>query len=223
MLQKLLQHQSEDPPDPRQLRPDLPEDLSRVVRKLLAKNPQQRYQQPDDLAADLLMLAAKHGLQLPTPTTAQRAASREQKPAFLVQHLPWLAPVGVLALVAFALAIGGNGPNDGVHPAPIHHLTVGDGAPTDHSPSGISDRGAGDDTQHKPAADHSATTATGDAARETGGNQEVARASAAGNGAPIVTTAQIADTLADLRGQVKILIARVEQMADKSLEPRTDR
>ncbi len=216
VLQKLLQHQSEEAPDPRVLRPDVPEDLSRVVRKLLVKNPQQRYQQPDDLAADLLMLAAKHGLQLPTPTAAQWASRRDQAPSFLVRHLPWIGPIAALGLVALALAIWGNGPSDNVHPAPIQHVAGVGTTPTDVNP-GSGDHGASGGTANKSANDQTSAPTTTGPVPATGGLEIVARPS---TGAPIVTTAQIADTLADLRSQVKTLVARVEEMADKSLEPR---
>ena len=39
VLQKLLQHQAEDPVDPRQFRPDLPSEIGAILAKMLAKNP----------------------------------------------------------------------------------------------------------------------------------------------------------------------------------------
>src|SRR5204863_7405654 len=44
VLQKLLQHQGEEPSDVSELRPDVPYELSRILRTLLAKNPARRYQ-----------------------------------------------------------------------------------------------------------------------------------------------------------------------------------
>jgi serine/threonine-protein kinase len=52
-LQAML---NEQPPPLRTLRPDLPPDLERIVFKLLAKDPAQRYQTGDDLARDLRAL-----------------------------------------------------------------------------------------------------------------------------------------------------------------------
>ena len=49
VLQKLLQHQGDDPPDVRAVRPDLPEEVSRVLRKMMAKDPGRRYQDPAKL------------------------------------------------------------------------------------------------------------------------------------------------------------------------------
>ena len=53
VLQKLLQHQSDDPLDPRQFRPDLPLEIGPILTRLLAKNPARRYQLPSELIADL--------------------------------------------------------------------------------------------------------------------------------------------------------------------------
>ena len=67
VLQKLLQHQGDEPPDPREFRADLPDDLVRIVWRMLAKSPEQRYQSPDELVADLLTFAANHGLRTTSP------------------------------------------------------------------------------------------------------------------------------------------------------------
>ena len=57
MLQKLLQHQADQPPDLRQFRPELPEDVNRILRKMLAKDPHHRYASPMELVNDLLWVA----------------------------------------------------------------------------------------------------------------------------------------------------------------------
>ena len=62
MLQKLLQHQADQPPDLRQFRPDLPEDVNRILRKMLAKDPRRRYASPLELVNDLLWVARAAGL-----------------------------------------------------------------------------------------------------------------------------------------------------------------
>ncbi len=67
VLQKLLQHQGDDPPDPRELRPDLPDDAVRILWRMLAKSPERRYQAPEELLADLLAFATAHGLPTATP------------------------------------------------------------------------------------------------------------------------------------------------------------
>ena len=54
MLQKLLQHQADQPPELRQFRPELPDDVNRILRKMLAKDPRRRYASPLELVNDLL-------------------------------------------------------------------------------------------------------------------------------------------------------------------------
>jgi serine/threonine protein kinase len=51
--QKMIWHQVRQPKSLRQLRPDVPEDLVRVMEKMLAKEPTRRYQEPAEVAAAL--------------------------------------------------------------------------------------------------------------------------------------------------------------------------
>src|SRR6185312_15888515 len=64
VLQKLLQHQEEPPPDIRSLNPAVPVDLARVLTKLMAKDRERRYQSPEQLVRDLLAVAGRQGLTL---------------------------------------------------------------------------------------------------------------------------------------------------------------
>lgn len=49
MVQKIRKHHSGELPNTRALRPDLPEGLEAILRKLMAKDPAHRYQSPGDL------------------------------------------------------------------------------------------------------------------------------------------------------------------------------
>lgn len=53
LAQKLLRHQNATPPDVQQLRADIPTGLAKVVQKMLAKQPADRYQTPAEVAAAL--------------------------------------------------------------------------------------------------------------------------------------------------------------------------
>jgi formylglycine-generating enzyme required for sulfatase activity len=64
LAEKLLRHQQAEPPPLEQLRADVPAGLSAVVGKMLAKRPEDRYQTPGDLAAELSALL-KNGPQEP--------------------------------------------------------------------------------------------------------------------------------------------------------------
>ncbi len=50
---------TEPAPDVRQLRPEIPEDLARIVARLLEKLPEKRYQDGDKLASDLTLFAGR--------------------------------------------------------------------------------------------------------------------------------------------------------------------
>ncbi|MFO0961086.1 MAG: serine/threonine-protein kinase, partial [Isosphaeraceae bacterium] len=65
VLQKLLQHQEEPPPNVRDANPAVPSGLAAIVYKLMAKDRNRRYQSPEQLGHDLLTLAADLGLRLP--------------------------------------------------------------------------------------------------------------------------------------------------------------
>lgn len=56
-LQKLLMHGTKMPEDPRYFRNDLSDPLIAILRKMMAKKPKDRYQEPVDLVNDLKMLA----------------------------------------------------------------------------------------------------------------------------------------------------------------------
>ncbi len=61
-LQKLLDHQGKSPPDPRSLNSGVPVQLSAIMRKMMASNPDQRYQAAGLLLNDLIQLASLLGL-----------------------------------------------------------------------------------------------------------------------------------------------------------------
>jgi serine/threonine-protein kinase len=68
LIDKLLAHTEQAPPDVRQLRPDVPEGLAAVLDTMLAKKPDDRFDTAGDAAAALLPFA--------------RAASAEVEPRF---------------------------------------------------------------------------------------------------------------------------------------------
>ena len=119
-----LQHLRNEPKRLEAIRPDLPDGLCRIVHKMLAKKPEERYQRAVDLLRDLKGLQIA-GLDedwvsdLPGFTsadlalgTAGRLAATQQLDRLLQDHLksrpkprPWpvvIAGLAALALVAFA-------------------------------------------------------------------------------------------------------------------------
>ena len=103
VLQKLLQHQEEPPPDIRTLNPAVPADLARVLTKLMAKDRDRRYQSPEQLVRDLLTVASQQGLSL--------SLSRGEAPAWMSKphrpswerHLVYLVPTAGFLLLAAGL------------------------------------------------------------------------------------------------------------------------
>jgi serine/threonine protein kinase len=68
LAEKLVKHQQAEPPALEQFRKDLPGALPAVVRKMLAKRPEDRYQTPADVAAALavpLGISARPAVRLP--------------------------------------------------------------------------------------------------------------------------------------------------------------
>lgn len=96
VLQKLLKHGSVPPPDPRAWREDISDQVHAILMKLMAKQPTERYQTPNDLVSDLLLLAdvedlprsQMRGTVLLSPGAAQRS--------LLEANLPWLVALAFL-------------------------------------------------------------------------------------------------------------------------------
>jgi serine/threonine-protein kinase len=103
MLQKLLQHQADQPPDLGQFRPDLPEDVNRVLRKMLAKDPRRRYSSPQELVNDLLAVARAAGLRPTAPGGRTWLVPVALGVPAYYRHLPWIVSLFSLVAIVFAL------------------------------------------------------------------------------------------------------------------------
>ena len=103
VLQKLLSHSSETPPDVRLYRPELPEGVTTILNRLLAKIPNQRYQEPAELIGQLLMLAEQLGLSTISRGGTVWITSRHTEVSLLERHLPWFAPLALLACIVMLL------------------------------------------------------------------------------------------------------------------------
>ena len=80
--------------------PDVPPETSRIVRKLLSKDPAQRYQHADDVAVDLRALLR------PTPQAPRSVAATQAETARHAPRRRWLWALGGTLVVA-AMALGG--------------------------------------------------------------------------------------------------------------------
>lgn len=97
-LQKLLKHNSDQPPDLRQFREDLPAGVMQLVTKMLSKKPSQRYQTPAELITEIHRLGQQLGI---TPQiTAHSGVSVTLPPApWWERALPWVLPFAALAVL----------------------------------------------------------------------------------------------------------------------------
>jgi serine/threonine protein kinase len=112
VLQKLIQHQEEPPPDVRAANPAVPADLASTVLKLMAKDRERRYQSPEALVRDLLLVAGAHNIRSVSPEGL--VWSDAAPPPAWERHLVWGVPALAFAVIAAFLAWGGAGPE----PAP---------------------------------------------------------------------------------------------------------
>src|SRR6185369_8142768 len=58
---KLHHHQHVPPLDPRQLNPDVPDEVTAILARTMAKDPRKRYQRPEHLVQHLLQAAQELG------------------------------------------------------------------------------------------------------------------------------------------------------------------
>ena len=129
VLQKLLQHQADLPTDPRSVRPELPAQVTRIVNRLLAKNPADRHQTPAELLDELAVLGHSLGLQLGESQPTRVAPKPTIVPARWRAHVPWVVPLAALFLIVFALDLywsRGTSETSGLEPAlPVGVSTSG--------------------------------------------------------------------------------------------------
>lgn len=128
MLQKLLSHTSDAPPDPSQYRDDIPPRLMDLLARSLAKKPEHRHQDAGELLGEILLLAEEENITLndqrETNVIFERPIVQETG---LSRHIPWLVPLLVLIGTAFGLQAWQFEPT----PAPIVEETQPADVPVD--------------------------------------------------------------------------------------------
>jgi hypothetical protein len=102
---KLHHHQHVPPVDPRQLNGDIPDDVAAVLGRMMAKDPKDRYQQPEQVVEHLLLLARKLG-----GAPDGRAAGANPLPGPPRARPVVLGLAAVAALVALVLVLGPTSP-----------------------------------------------------------------------------------------------------------------
>src|SRR5262249_1932291 len=106
---KLHHHQHVAPVDPRQLNPEISTNVALVLAKMIAKDPADRYQHPEELVEHLIALVRVEGAQEEKPDGVLCVDARLPGPYIGRPILTTCAAVAALCLLVVVL---GQTPND---------------------------------------------------------------------------------------------------------------
>ena len=96
VLQKLLQHQGDAPPDIRSFQPTIPAEVAFLIQKMMAKDPKQRFQTPTVLIDALTTVARRLGLRPAGQGSLVWTHARPPRTSLMLWHLPWVTAVSLL-------------------------------------------------------------------------------------------------------------------------------
>jgi len=103
VLQKLLDHQGKDAPDPASINRRIPDFVSAIVRRMMNSDRNNRHQNADQLIRDLTHAAGHLGLRGVNPEGLVWVASKSATTSWLAGNAGWLATVAVLLSVVGVL------------------------------------------------------------------------------------------------------------------------
>ncbi|WP_198000884.1 serine/threonine-protein kinase [Gimesia fumaroli] len=103
VLQKLLDHSGKNVPDPASINKHLPRELSLIVQKMMASDPADRYQTPEELMFHLMQVAAKLDLRGVNPEGLVWTSPTSSRLGFLERYVGWVATALVLLVVVYLL------------------------------------------------------------------------------------------------------------------------
>lgn len=103
VLQKLLDHSGKNVPDPAAINKQLPSELSHIVQKMMASDPADRYQTPEELMYHLMQVAGKLDLRGVNPEGLVWTSPTSSRLGFLEKHVGWVATALVLLAVVILL------------------------------------------------------------------------------------------------------------------------
>lgn len=101
MFQKVLDHHQNDIPDASAKNPMVPQQLSHILRRMMAGQVEARYQRPDDLIRDLLPLAAALGVPAGGGIWSELAPPRFA----WAEHRGWILALGVLVALGVVASL----------------------------------------------------------------------------------------------------------------------
>ena len=98
-VQKLLKHNSEEPPDLRLFRPELPPQVTGLVARMLAKRPSERQQSPQELIGEIMSLAQQIGLTGLSRAAGVAIMTQQPRGSIWSRLLPIAVPAAALVLL----------------------------------------------------------------------------------------------------------------------------
>lgn len=102
MLQKLLDHQAKQPPNPAASNPRVPPSLASLCQRMMASNPRRRPPNAEALLRELAAVAAELGLQATQPDGLVWGVPQPRS-SFWEKHLGWMTTVGLLVAIVVVL------------------------------------------------------------------------------------------------------------------------
>ncbi len=161
VLQKLLQHQGDIPPDVREFQPEIPIEVAQLIQKMMAKDPRQRFQTPGTLIDALVVIAEMLGLRPTGPGRIIWVPRPPTRSPRLFIHLPWISTAVLLVIAAFLFNLDGYDHGDLAMPDFASFLSeeesnpaaTRDGLPGNGSPGASDERKTG--TAHYASDDNS--------------------------------------------------------------------
>lgn len=131
MLQKLISHGNAPLPNPKSLRPDLPDEAIAVMHRMMAKDPQSRYQNARDLLADLSELAYRFQLKRAQSNAVVALPPENEGLQRLQLHLPWMISALLILMIGGYLELQSTATRDAFvinRPAALSRTAVATGA-----------------------------------------------------------------------------------------------
>lgn len=151
-IEKIIQHSSEKRPRPSDYRADLPSGFDAMTSKLLAINPEDRYQRPAELIAEIQELASRNNIPLLGYDDNVVVKKIITRPSWTMQLVPVLIPM--VLLIGFVLYLDWAGKNARNQPSGFSAISPA-AVDRDKSP------GPGAESQQDPAADLASRENTG--------------------------------------------------------------
>jgi len=114
-VEKLLQHQGEQPPVLQSLRSELPDSIDTLVQRMLAKHPADRPQTSSQLVGELAGILEDLGLPLPQALAPLPTATNRHRKTAWQRHAPWAVPLAGLIAVGSWLGAGTDASRESYH------------------------------------------------------------------------------------------------------------